>query len=565
MSELPDRVTVVVVHGTFSSKNTDGTPRWYEPGQDFCRRLDAELAAGGSAARCWRHLAAGEDHFHWDGRNDWLSRRRAAARLRQQVRGLIAKGWEVHLVGHSHGGNIVFEAITDNVGRVEAWFTGRVALLGTPLYRPSTAKHWRQERLRTRWWVVSLLAWPALMFWSARQVDVLAAFALGTATEWWAMFLALGLLVALAILLVRALKHWLFRSPLFGLVPTALLPRPTPPKPRMRRSPAFMLINSRADEAYRSLGAVPKEKNPLAAADDRPKWYSPATFGAVFSAGRDRLAPLIGGVLGTVRPGRVALAGALAVAAWLLWLPGLQHLAAGPLPAESVSLAFWTVLTVTAVFALAIDRFLYLPGILFTETLPALGSALKGYFSLAMDAAIRGWVWASTQSFALGQNGAPESVEDIEVRLAFSGADAEDCVYLELPEDIVARVVLAQKGRLGEIHEILYRPTVSWSPSGLPKALEGIDFPLVHTVYYREPECVQKVAAWISEPVIEELDGRTRLKTTVPRGAPRNGLQNMVIEEIESRHYYRGHVEQLQQRFAPPGSAWDRAKGGIRP
>ena len=48
MSEMPDRATVVVVHGTFSSRTPVGTPRWYEPGQDFCRGLDAELEARGN-------------------------------------------------------------------------------------------------------------------------------------------------------------------------------------------------------------------------------------------------------------------------------------------------------------------------------------------------------------------------------------------------------------------------------------------------------------------------------------------------------------------------------------
>ena len=560
MSESPDRATVVVVHGTFSGKAADGPPRWYEPGEDFCRRLDAELESRGSAARCWRHLEAGEAHFHWDGANDWLSRRRAAVRLREQVRGLIAKGWEVHLVGHSHGGNVIFDAITNDVGRVEDWFSGRVALLGTPLYRPSTAKHKRQERLRSRWWAVSLLAWPALMFWSARHVDIEAAFAFGAATERWAMFVGLVLLIATTWLMARAFKYLQFRGRAFGYLPAALLPGPEPTKARVRRSPAFLLINSRFDEAYRALSAVPGENNPLRAQGDRPKWYSPAALGAVFSAGRERLALLIGGVLDTGRPGAVVAAGAVAVAAWLLWLPGLQRLTGAPLAATGASLAFWVVLTTMAVAALALDRFLFLPGIVATETLPALGTALKGYISLALDTTIRRWVWESTQSFALGQSGAPGSVADIDVRLAFAGLDAEDCVYLELPEAVVTRVTDAQKGRLGEIHDILYREGVSWSPSGLREALEDRDFPLVHTAYYREPDCVQKLAEWICEPVIEELDGRTKFLTTAPRGAPRGGYQNMVLEEIQSRNYYRSHVNALQEKFGPEGGPWARPK-----
>jgi len=117
---------------------------------------------------------------------------------------------------------------------------------------------------------------------------------------------------------------------------------------------------------------LPQEKNPLRARGDRPKWYSPATLGAVFWAGRDRLALLIGAVLDTGRPGAVVGAGAM---------------------------------------------------------------------------------------------------------------------------------------------------------TGLHEALEGNDFPLVHTAYYREPDYLLKVADWLCEPVTEEFDGRIRRVTQAPRGAPRGGCR----------------------------------------
>jgi len=34
----------------------------------------------------------------------------------------------------------------------------------------------------------------------------------------------------------------------------------------------------------------------------------------------------------------------------------------------------------------------------------------------------------------------------------------------------------------------------------------------------------------------------------------------MVVEEIEGVNAYRWHVEELQKRFGPPGSAWEQPK-----
>lgn len=563
MPDTRTKETVVVVHGTFSAQAEDGNPRWYQPGQNFCRQLDAELQSAGSVARCWAHLQPPQEHFYWDGANDWLSRQRAATRLRLQIRTLIADGWQVHLVGHSHGGNVIFQAITDRQGQVEAWFTGRVALLGTPLYRPSTAKYKRQERLRTRWWALSLVIWPALLALSAGQVDPLAAFGFGAATERWAMFVALVLMVAVAVLLVRALGYWQFRSPLLASWPLELLPwRGSPSLGRLRRSPAFLLINSDSDEAYRSLSALPHGPNPLRATGEHPSWTAATILGAVFSVGRRRLALRVGGAVESSRPGVVAATGAGAVAALLLWQPLLTRVIPGPLPAEAISLAFWIVVTAVLIGACALDRFLLLPGIVATETLPALWAGLMGYAVLAFDTAIRRGVWESIKSLSLGLNGAPERVTDIDVRRAFSSFDAEDCVYLELPEFIVARVVDAQKRRFGEIQEILYRKGTAWSPAGLREALEGANFPLVHTAYYQEPNCVRKVAAWIAEEVVVESDGSTKMLTIVPRGEPRNGLQDMVGEEIEGVNHYRRHVEQLRAKFTSPAGEWELRTAG---
>src|SRR5262249_40703384 len=133
--------TVLIIHGTFAAP-VQGKPTWYEPGSDFCRQLDAELAARGSSARCWAHLDdCGEElrkladrdtaYFSWSGANSWLDRSDAARRLLAEISRLGDKGWQWHLVAHSHGGNIALEAF--DLDNAPGSLTGNAVLLGTPV------------------------------------------------------------------------------------------------------------------------------------------------------------------------------------------------------------------------------------------------------------------------------------------------------------------------------------------------------------------------------------------------------------------------------------------------
>jgi alpha-beta hydrolase superfamily lysophospholipase len=80
-------------------------------------------------------LKPGEDFFHWDGKNDWRSRAKATTRLLQEIKRLKSDGWIVHLVGHSHGGNIIIDATIDDKGEAQPWLNGRVTLFGTLIYQ----------------------------------------------------------------------------------------------------------------------------------------------------------------------------------------------------------------------------------------------------------------------------------------------------------------------------------------------------------------------------------------------------------------------------------------------
>lgn len=143
--------TIILVHGTFASPSQNGPLKWYQAGHDFCTRLDTKLAELGCRARCWAHCTP-EDIFWWSGDNSWIARSKAADNLADYLGKYIEQGWKCHIVAHSHGGNVVLEALR-TLGRrrlqevgfiqtkvhgqlrdeVEHWIFGHVVLLGTPI------------------------------------------------------------------------------------------------------------------------------------------------------------------------------------------------------------------------------------------------------------------------------------------------------------------------------------------------------------------------------------------------------------------------------------------------
>lgn len=128
--------TIIIVHGTWASPGA-GKDEWYlstKSPEGFVARLDAALEKRGSAARCWAHCReGGNEFFHWSGENNWISRTRAAEKLGNDVAKLSGQGWVCHLVAHSHGGNVILEAlrrITDAQAHLkQPW---RIVTLGTP-------------------------------------------------------------------------------------------------------------------------------------------------------------------------------------------------------------------------------------------------------------------------------------------------------------------------------------------------------------------------------------------------------------------------------------------------
>ncbi|MEM1070025.1 MAG: hypothetical protein AAGI63_14080 [Planctomycetota bacterium] len=94
----------VMVHGTFAADSNDSGSSWWQAGSSTSERLGKMLP---------RHIrpANNKEVFHWSGENSERSRSKAAASLLRHLRSLEAQGYDYHLVGHSHGGSVVWKAL----------------------------------------------------------------------------------------------------------------------------------------------------------------------------------------------------------------------------------------------------------------------------------------------------------------------------------------------------------------------------------------------------------------------------------------------------------------------
>lgn len=136
---IPDKTTTLIIHGTFAKDES-----WWRLGggrqETFADRLESALAQRDCGGTVWQPaLDAGMsyDAFDWQGGNRHRERVAGARKLRASLAALADKlgaseesPVRVNFVAHSHGGNVVLEALKRLPKSVRI---GRVVLLGTPL------------------------------------------------------------------------------------------------------------------------------------------------------------------------------------------------------------------------------------------------------------------------------------------------------------------------------------------------------------------------------------------------------------------------------------------------
>jgi hypothetical protein len=96
------KVAIVTVHGTGDTAEGADGEKWFQRGSQFSQRVLSNLGRQGIDAEIVPHL--------WTGANSAWDRERGANKLADRLRGLYKKYDSIHVIGHSHGGNVANDA-----------------------------------------------------------------------------------------------------------------------------------------------------------------------------------------------------------------------------------------------------------------------------------------------------------------------------------------------------------------------------------------------------------------------------------------------------------------------
>lgn len=197
------RALILTIHGTNDGKpGQRGDTKWWENSSGFTRDLAQLLAARG--------LTADVEPFLWGGANSAFTREKGSVALRRRISKAARTYDEIHLIGHSHGGNVALDAARRAAwGRVPRWrfLRGRpagitsITTVGTPFLRPLARN---SDYLYALAFVVLMLVatlgfagLAAAGFWAVvQQADVNQNVALIAAGMGFALFMSSALLLA---------------------------------------------------------------------------------------------------------------------------------------------------------------------------------------------------------------------------------------------------------------------------------------------------------------------------------------------------------------------------------
>ena len=169
--DAPAREIVLIVHGTYANPNYPEHPSasyWWSPRGSFGKALDAALSRRGSAARCdlpieeWLRIGTRDQlrprWYGWSGGNSEVERRLGAFDLARVLRDYQADKsiGKIHLVAHSHGGNVVRRAL--RYLKSPTLKIGQVICLGTPFLHFDDTAAWRRWLARVHWPMLGVLA-----------------------------------------------------------------------------------------------------------------------------------------------------------------------------------------------------------------------------------------------------------------------------------------------------------------------------------------------------------------------------------------------------------------------
>ena len=115
---------IITVHGTNDALPDSRGGQWWQIGSPFAEILARELAARG-----WSDVEIAP--HHWSGANSDADRLAAAKALVGRIKAAAKQGRPLAVLAHSHGGNIVMEALSSGSA---ARNVERIATFGTPFF-----------------------------------------------------------------------------------------------------------------------------------------------------------------------------------------------------------------------------------------------------------------------------------------------------------------------------------------------------------------------------------------------------------------------------------------------
>lgn len=131
----------ILVHGTFAGAREDVGAKWWQADSTTAKQLQARLPDNVAIAP--RSMV-----FHWSGENSERARNKAAIALLEFVRPLEKQGIPYHLVGHSHGGSVIWNALklatirNKTLEHLRTWTT-----VGTPFLQHRGRNPWNPMNL----------------------------------------------------------------------------------------------------------------------------------------------------------------------------------------------------------------------------------------------------------------------------------------------------------------------------------------------------------------------------------------------------------------------------------
>lgn len=97
---------VILIHGTGAAEPDLVTPKWWQSDSEFAKGLRTRLGPGFDVGE-----SEASAPFKWSGNNSERDRRAAGRDLQRRLAGLEKRGVGYHLVGHSHGGSVIWHAL----------------------------------------------------------------------------------------------------------------------------------------------------------------------------------------------------------------------------------------------------------------------------------------------------------------------------------------------------------------------------------------------------------------------------------------------------------------------